>query len=69
MEVSKDELSKLMMVGTEVGIQEIRRACGPKPDKDKDKDKEKKGKGWGRKKGDAVNKVAAEEDTLTIDAP
>ena len=71
-EVSKDELSKLMMVGTEVAkeIQEIRRAWGPKPDKDRDKDKkkDKKGKGWGRKKGDAVNDVAAEEDTPTTDA-
>ena len=66
-EVSKDELSKLMMVGTELPkeIQEIKRAWGPKPDKDKDK----KVKGRGRKKEDAVNEVAAEEDTPTTDEP
>ena len=66
-EVSKDELSKLMMVGTEIAkeIQEIKRAWGPKPDKDK----HKKGKGLWRKKGDAVNEVAAEEDTRTTHAP
>ena len=75
MEVSHDELSKLMMVGTKPvkEIQEIKRAWGPKPDKDndrdKEKDKDKKGKGRWRKKGDAVNPVAAEEDTPTTDAP
>ena len=71
MEVSKDELSKLMMVRTELakGIEEIKRAWGPKPDKDKDKDKNKKGKSRWRKKGGAVNEVAAEEDTPTTDAP
>ena len=64
-----------MMVGTELGkeIQEIKRAWGPKPDKDKDKEKDKekdrKGNGRWRKKGDAVNEVAAEEDTPTTDAP
>ena len=70
-EVSKDDLSNLMMIGTKLAkeIQEIKRAWGPKPDKDKDRDKDKRGKGWWRKKEDAVNKVAAEEDTLTIDAP
>ena len=74
-EVSKDRLSKLMMVGTALAkkIQEIKRAWGPKPDKDKekdkDKDKEKKGKNRWRKKGDVVFKVAAEEDTPTTDAP
>ena len=69
MEVLKDELSKLMMVGTELAqkIQEFKGAWGPKPDKDKDKDK--KGKGRWRKKGDAVNEVAAEEDTPTCDDP
>ena len=41
-EVSKDELSKLMIVGTELAkeIQEIKKAWGPKPNKDKDKDKD-----------------------------
>ena len=65
--MSKDELSKLMMVGTELAkeIQEIKRAWRPKPDKDKDK----KGKGWWKKKGDAVAEVAAEEDTRTTDTP
>ena len=69
MEVSKDEVSKLLMVGTELPkqIQEIKRAWGPKPDRDKGEDK--KGKGRGKKEGDAVNRVAAEEDTLTTDAP
>ena len=40
-EVSKDELSKLMMVGTELAkqIQEIKRAWGRRPDNDKDKDR------------------------------
>ena len=52
MEVSKDELCKLMMVGTELAkeTQEIRRAWGPKPDKDEDKVKDKKDKGGWRKK-------------------
>ena len=71
--VSRDELSKLMMVVTELAkeIQEIKSAWGPRPDsdKDKDKDKDKKGKGPWEKKGDAVNRVAAEEDTPTSDAP
>ena len=46
-EVSKDELSKLMMVGTELTkeIQEIERAWGPRSDKDNYKDKDKKGEG------------------------
>ena len=70
-EVSKDELSKLMMVGTDLTkeIQEIKTAWGPKPIKDKDKDKDKKGRGRGNKKGDAVKGVAAEEDTPTTDPP
>ena len=52
-EVSKDELSKLMMVGAELAkeIQEIKRAWKPEPDKDKDKDKHLKGKDPWRKKG------------------
>ena len=68
-EVSKDKLSKLMMVGTVLmqEIQKIKRAWGPKPDKDKDKDKDKKGKGPGKKAGDAVNGAAAEEDMPTTD--
>ena len=50
-QVSKDKVSKLMMVGTEFAkeIQEIKRAWRPKPDKDKDKDKDKKGEGRWRK--------------------
>ena len=69
--VSKDELSKLLMFRTTLAkeIQEIKRAWGPKPDEDKDKDKDKEGKGRWRTKGDAVNEGAAEEDTLTTDAP
>ena len=71
LEVSKDELPKLMMVGTELPkeIQESNRAWGPKLDKDNDKDKDKKGKSWWRKEGGAVNEVAAEEDTPTTHAP
>ena len=44
-EITKDELSKLVSVGTELAkeIQEIRRAWVPKAD-DKNKDKEKKGR-------------------------
>ena len=70
-EVSKDELSQLMMVGTELAeeIEEIKRACGPKPDKGKARDRHNKGKGRSRKKGDAVREVAAELDTPTTDAP
>ena len=68
-EMSKDELSKLMMVGTELAkeIQEITRGWEPKPGKDKDKNKDNKGKGWWKKKGDAMAEVAAEEDTPTTD--
>ena len=68
--MSKDDLSKLMMVGTELAkeIQEIKRAWGPKKDKDKDKDRDKKDKRRLRKKGHAVGEVAAEKDTLTSDA-
>ena len=71
MEVSKDELSKLMMVGTRLAkeIQEIKIGWGPKPKMDKEKDKDKKGKGGWRKEGDRVNDVGAEEDTPTTDAP
>ena len=69
-EVTKDELCKLMSVGTELvkEIQEIKRAWVPKSD-DKNKDKEKKGKKGGKKKG--VNEVDAEESTPTptSDAP
>ena len=52
MEVTKDELSKLMSVGTELAkeIEEIKRAWVPKSD-DKNKDKEKKGKKGGKKEG------------------
>ena len=63
-EVTGDELSKLMSVGTELAneIQEIKRAWVPKSD-DKNKDKEKKGKKGGQKEG--VNEVDAEESTPT----
>ena len=76
-EVTKDELSKLMSVGTELAkeIQEIKRSWVPKSDdknkenKEKDKDKDKKGKKGGKKKG--VNEVDAEESTptTTTDTP
>ena len=51
-ELSEEELSKLMMVGTELAkeIQEIKRAWGPKLDNDKDKDNDMKGSGRWRKK-------------------
>ena len=69
-EVTEDELSKLMSVGTELAneMQEIKRSWVPKSD-DKNKDKDKKGK-KGRKKK-SVNKVDAEESTPapTSDAP
>ena len=69
-DVPKDELFKLMSVGTELAkeIQEIKRAWVPKSD-DKNKDKEKKGKKGGEKKG--INEVDADESvpTPTSDAP
>ena len=69
-EVTKDELSKLMSVGTELAkeIQEIKRSWVPKSD-DKNKDKDKKGKKGGKKK--SVNEVDAKESTpaTTGDAP
>ena len=79
MEVDKDELSKLMSVGTELAkeIQEIKRNWVPRSDNknkennenDKDKHKDKKPRNRGRKKG--VNEVDAEESTptFTTDAP
>ena len=78
-EVTKDELSKLMSVGTELAkeIQEIKRSWIPKSDdknkdkdkENKDKDKDIKGKKGGKMKG--VNEVDAEESTptTTTDAP
>ena len=78
-EVDKDELSKLMSVGTELAkeIQEIKRNWVPRSDdknkenkeNNKNKDKDKKGKKWGKKMG--VNGVDAEESTpaTTTDAP
>ena len=79
-EISKDELSKLMSVGTELAkeIQEIKKSWLPKSDdknkenkeNDKNKDKNKKGKKGGKKKG--VNEVDAKESTsttTTTDAP
>ena len=78
-EVDKDELSKLMSVGTELAkeIQEIKRNWVPRWDKknkknkenDKNKDKDEKGRKRGKKKG--VNEVDAEESTptTTTDAP
>ena len=69
-EVTNDELSKLMSAGTELAneIQEIKKSWVPKSD-DKNKDKHKKGKKGGKKK--SVNKVDAEESTpaTTSDAP
>ena len=69
-EVTKEELSQLMSVGTEFAkeIQGIKKSWVPKSD-DKNKDKDKKGKKGGKKKG--VNKVDAEESTptTTSDAP
>ena len=72
-EVTKDELSKLMSSGTELAkeIQEIKRSWVPKSDdknkenkeNDKNKDKDKKGKKWGKKK--SVNEVDAEGSTPT----
>ena len=72
-EVTKDELSKLMSVGTELAkeIQEIKRSWLPESDdknkenkeNDKNKDKDKKGKKGGKKKG--VNEGDAEESTPT----
>ena len=79
MEVDKDELSKLMSVGTELAkeIQEIKRNWVPRSDNknkenkenDKNKDKDKKAKKGGKKKG--VSEVDAEESTptTTTDAP
>ena len=78
-EVNKDELSKLMSVGTELAkeIQEIKRNWVPRSDKknkenkenDQNKDKDKKTRNRGKKKG--VNEVDAEENTptSTTDAP
>ena len=78
-EVTSDELSKRMSVGTKLAkeIQEIKRNWVPKSDdkskenkeNDKNKDKDKKGKKGGKKKG--VNEVDAEESTptTTTDAP
>ena len=73
MEVTKDKLSELMSVGTELvkEIQEIKRNWVSKTDdknkeneeNDKNKDKDKKGKNRGKKKG--VNEVDAEESTPT----
>ena len=72
-EVDKDELSKLMSVGTELAkeIQEIKRNWVPRSDNknkenkenDQNKDKDKKPRNRGRKKG--VNEVDAEENTPT----
>ena len=53
-EVTKDELSKLMSVGTELakGIQEIKKSWVPKSDdknkENKEKDKDEKGKKGGK---------------------
>ena len=73
-EVDKDELSKLMSVGTELAkeIKEIKRNWVPRSDdknKENDKDKDKKGRKRGKKQG--VNEVDAEESTptTTTDAP
>ena len=72
-EVTNDELSKLMSLGTKLAkeIPEIKRNWIAKSDdknkenkeNDKNKDKDKKGKKGGKKKG--VNEVDAEETTPT----
>ena len=79
MEVDKDELSKLMSVGTELAkeIQEIERNWVPRSDNknkenkenDQKKDKDKKSRKRGKKNG--VHDVDAEENTptSTTDAP
>ena len=79
MEVDKDELSKLMSVGTELAkdIQEIKRNWVPRSDNknkennqnDQNKDGDRKPRSRGGKKG--VNEVDAEETTptSTTDAP
>ena len=78
-EVDKDELSKLMSMGTELAkeIQEIKKNWVPRSDNtnkenkenDQNKDNDKKGRKRGKKKG--VNEVDAEENTptTTTDAP
>ena len=78
-EVDKDELSKLMSVGTELAkeIQEIKRNWVLRSDiknkenkeNDQNKDKDKKPRNRGKKKG--VNEVVAEENTptSTTDSP
>ena len=73
-EVTKDELSKLMSVGTELAkeIQEIKRSWVPKSNdknkENKEKDKDKKGKKGEKKK--SINEVDAEKSTpaTTTDA-
>ena len=55
-------MNKLEAHGMKVAS-ELVKAWAPKQDKNKDKDKDRKGK------GDAVNEVAAEEDTPTTDTP
>ena len=67
-EVDKDELSKLMSVGTDLAkeIQEIKRNWVPRSDiknkeNDQNKDNDKEGRKRGKKKG--VNEVDAEENT------
>ena len=80
MEVDKDELSKLMSVGTELAkeIQEINRNWVPRSgdknkenkENDENEDKDKKNSKIGKKKG--VNEVEAKESpptTTTTDAP
>ena len=78
-EVDKDELSKLMSVGTELAkeIQEIKRNWVPRSDNknkegnqnDQNKDKDKKPRN--RRRNKDVNEVDAEENTptSTTDAP
>ena len=78
-EVDRDELSKLMSVGTELAkeFQEIKRNWVPRSDiknkenkeNDQNKDKDKKPRNRGKKKG--FNEVDAEENTptSTTDAP
>ena len=72
-ETSKDGLSKLMAVGSELAkeIHETKRSWVPRQDRDNDKEKNKDQKGEGRwkKNADVVNDVTADENTPTNDAP
>ena len=71
MEVSKDCLSSVMMVRSELAkeIQIIKSSWTPKQDKDNDNDKDEKGKGQWRKRCDGVHEDTAVENIPTNDTP